>query len=140
MSSRKRVLLLEDHDDSRELLAALLRRSGFDVTAYDRCEPAERHLAACDIDIALLDVRMPERCGDDFGKELRERCPKTMIVFVTAEAIIAPLKQVVPDCFVIRKPIDVAVLLELLACFTSDGGYRSPPRNETDDRAGPGKM
>ena len=81
-------------------LAALLRRSGFDVSAYDRCEPAQRHLDACDVDVALLDVRMPDRCGDDFGKELRARCPKTMIVFVTAETLIDPLKEAVPDCFV----------------------------------------
>jgi DNA-binding NtrC family response regulator len=140
MSSRKRVLLLEDHDDSRYALAALLRRSGFDVTAYDRCKPAEVHLAAGDIDIALLDVRMPERCGDDFGKELRQRCPKTMIVFVTGEEMIDPLKEQVPDCFVIRKPVDVDVLLELLACFTSDRGYASPIRRETEDRARPGNM
>src|SRR5687767_2204393 len=99
MSSQKRVLVVEDHDDSREMLAALLRRSGFTVKSYDRCKEAEPHLEACDIDIALLDVRMPDRCGDDFGKELRKRCPKTMIVFCTGEALIDPLKQAVSDCF-----------------------------------------
>ena len=116
MSTRKRILVIEDHDDSRELLTALLRRSGFDVMAYGRCAPAEPHIEACDIDVALLDVRMPDRCGDDFGKALRVRCPKTMIVFVTGEARIDPLKSAVPDCFVLRKPIDVSVLLELLEC------------------------
>src|SRR3954464_6877912 len=135
MSGGKRILLLEDHDDSRELLAALLRRPGLGVTAYDRCDPAERHLADCDIDIALLDVRMPGRCGDAFGKELRERCPKTMIVFVTGEALIHPLKEAVPASFFTQKPIDVAVLLELLACFTSDRVCGSTMRKETDDRA-----
>ena len=140
MSSRKRVLLVEDHDDSREILATLLRRSGFEVTAYDRCAPAELHLEACDMDIALLDVRLPERCGDDFGIELRQRCPKTMIVFVTGEELLEPLKAAVPDCFVMRKPIDAAVLLELLACFNSDAGYASPMRKATDDRARPGNM
>ena len=140
MSNRKRVLIVEDHDDSREVLAALLRRAGFEVSAYAGCAPAEGHLAACDIDVALLDVRMPDRCGDDFGKDLRRRCPKTMIVFVTGEALIDPLKKAVPDCFVLRKPIDVAVLLELLACFHSDTGYASPMRKEMEDRAGPGTM
>jgi DNA-binding response OmpR family regulator len=140
MSIRKRVLLVEDHDDSREILAALLRRSGFDVFAYDRCKPAEPHLGVCDVEIALLDVRMPERCGDDFGRELRARCPKVMIVFVTGEPLIDPLKAAVPDCFVMRKPIDVAVLLELLKCFNSDAGYRSPVRKEMDDRVRPGNM
>jgi DNA-binding NtrC family response regulator len=138
--SRKRILLLEDHKDSREPLAELLRRSGFDVSAYDRCAPAEPHLAAGDIDIALLDVRMPGRCGDDFGKELRKRWPKTMIVFVTGEAMIDPLWQAVPDCFVMRKPVDVAELLELLARFTSDGGYGAAVRKVTEGRARPGKM
>jgi DNA-binding NtrC family response regulator len=140
MSSQKRVLIVEDHDDSRELLAALLRRSGFDVTTHNNCKSAEPHLENCDADIALLDVRMPDRCGDDFGKELRERCPKTMIVFVTGEAIIDPLKEAVPDCFVIRKPIDVAVLLELLECFCSETGYASPLRKAMEDRARPGNL
>jgi DNA-binding response OmpR family regulator len=122
MSKQKRVLIVEDHDDSRTLLAALLRRSGFAVSAYESCALAEPHLAACDIDIALLDVPMPDRCGDDFGRELRERCPKTMIVFITGEPLVDALKVAVPDCFVLRKPIDAAVLLELLACFCSDTG------------------
>ena len=140
MAGGNRVLLIEDHDDSREILAAVLRRSGFEVTSYDRCKPAESHMETCDMDIALLDVRMPERCGDDFGQELRARCPKVMIVFVTGEDLIDPLKTAVPDCFVIRKPIDSAVLLELLTCFDSDGRYASPVRKEMRDRARPGNM
>ena len=140
MSSPKRVLLIEDHDDSREILAALLRRAGFEVVAYDRCAPAEVHLEACDLDVALLDVRLPDRSGDDFGSELRGRCPNAMIVFVTGEALVDPLKDAVPDCFVLRTPIDAAVLLELLACFNSKAGYASPIREEIDDQARPGNM
>jgi DNA-binding NtrC family response regulator len=138
MSTRKRVLLIEDNDDSRELLAAVLRRWELDVFAYDGCKAAEPHLEACDVDIALLDVRMPGRCGDDFGKELRTRCPKTMIVFITGECLVHPLKAAVPECFVLRKPFDVEVLRELLACFSSETGYRSPVPKEADRRAGPG--
>ena len=140
MSIRKRVLLVEDHDDSREVLATLLRHAGFDVFAYNGCQTAEPHLGACDIDIALLDVRMPGRCGDDFGRELRERCPHVMIVFVTGEELIHPLKAAVPDCFVMRKPIDAAVLMELLGCFASGAGYRSPEGYEPDDRTPSGGM
>jgi DNA-binding response OmpR family regulator len=140
MSSRRRVLLIEDHDDSREILGTLLRASGFEVTAYDRCKPAEVHLDAGDIDIALLDVRMPERCGDDFGRELRQRCPRTMIVFVTGEELVEPLKAAVPDCFVMRKPLDAAILLELMQCFCSGRGYAMPWRSQMNNRARPGNM
>lgn len=139
MSSRKRVLVLDDDDDSRRMLAMLLGHARFEVVSYDRCAAAEGHLSA-DVDIALLDVRMPERCGDDFGRELRERCPKTMIVFITAEPLIEPLKAAVPDCFVLRKPIDPAVLLELLNCFTSGREYQWPRGKHTDDWARPGNM
>jgi DNA-binding response OmpR family regulator len=140
MPHGKRVLVIEDHDDSRIALTRVLRRYGFTVTDYDRCKPAEKHLETCDLDIALLDVRMPERCGDDYGRELRERCPKTMIVFLTGEALVEPLKEKVPDCFVLRKPVDCAVLLELLTCFKSDTAYDSPMSKEADDRARPGNM
>lgn len=138
MSKPKRVLLLEDHDDGRELLAALLHRWGFEVFAYDGCGPAEPHLEACDVDVALLDVRMPGRCGDDFGKELRARCPKTMIVFITGEDRLHPLKAAVPGCFVLRKPFDAAVLRELLDCFDPETGIRPPVPKGADRRAGRG--
>jgi DNA-binding response OmpR family regulator len=134
MSNQRRVLVLEDHDDSRTLLAALLRQAGFDVVAYGCCAAAELHLDVCDIDIALLDVRLPERRGDDFGRELRQRCPKTMIVFVTGEPLIDPLKQAVPDCFVIRKPIDPAVLLELIDCHTAGPAGDCGNGEDTNDR------
>ncbi len=140
MTGVKRVLLLEDHDDSREFLAEVLRREGFNVTAYASCAAAEHHLDACDMDVALLDVRMPERCGDDFGRELRARCPKTMIVFVTGEAHFEPLKDAVPDCFVLRKPVDAKVLLELLRCFRSDEKYGSEVKSEREDQARGGNM
>ena len=138
MSKQKRVLLVEDSDDSREMLATLLRRWGHDVFAYDGCKAAEPHLESCDVEVALLDVRMPGRCGDDFGKELRARCPGTMIVFITGESLVHPLKAAVPDCFVLRKPFDVEVLRELLACFDPETGYRPPVPKAADRRAGRG--
>lgn len=140
MPQAKRILVIEDHDDSRLALTRVLKRFGFDVVDYDRCQPAEKHLEVCDMDIALLDVRIPGRCGDDYGKELRDRCPKTMIVFLTGEALIEPLKEKVPDCFVLRKPVDCAVLMELLTCFKSETAYDSPMSKELDERAGPGNM
>lgn len=135
-----RLLLVEDHDDSRRLLTVLLRGKGFQVEGYDHCEPAERHLAACDIDIALLAVRLPGRSGDDFGRELRLKCPHTMIVFITGESLLEPLKEAVPDCFVMRKPIDADLLMELLQCFDSKAGYGSAMGRQMDDQAGPGTM
>ena len=84
------------------------------------------------------ELRMPGRCGDDFGKEVRARCPKAMIVFITGEALVQPLKAAVPGCFVLRKPFDAEVLRELLACFSPETGFRPPVPKEVDRRARPG--
>ena len=140
MAGGKRVLIIEDHDDSRRALSLMMRHKGFAVKDYDHCEAAATHLSNCDIDIALLDVRLPGRCGDDFGRELRERCPKAMIVFITGEAILEPLKEAVSDCFVMRKPVDADLLLGLVECFESKKGYGSQMGEHMDDKAGPHTM
>ena len=58
------VLLVDDYDDTREALAALLRSAGFTVTSAWGAEDALRHfregLRPC---IALLDLRMPGMDG-----------------------------------------------------------------------------
>lgn len=138
MTATKRLLLIEDHHDTLEVMRMLLESSGFRVSAYDHCKPAEVHLSSCDFDIALLDVRLPGRCGDDFAKELRANCPKTMIVFLTAEDRVEPLKDAVPDCFVLRKPVDIQMLLDLLRRHDAEDGLGSIRPRSMDDQDRPG--
>jgi CheY-like chemotaxis protein len=58
------VLVVDDHDDSREALTALLRASGFDVreaaSADDALTQLRQGLRPC---VALLDLRMPDVDG-----------------------------------------------------------------------------
>ncbi len=112
----KRVLVVEDDDDSREALCRLLRCKGFEVTAFPHANGGVDSMAICDAHFALLDVRMPGRSGDDLGRELALRCPNTRIIFLTGEDALHDLKAAVPSSFVIRKPIDVALLFELMSC------------------------
>jgi FixJ family two-component response regulator len=112
----RRVIVVEDHDDSRALLCRLLRTRGFKVTAFADGNGGVDAMAICDAHFALLDVRMPGRAGDDVGRELAERCPNTRIIFLIGESDIDLLKRAVPSCFVIRKPIDFAMLFQLMDC------------------------
>ena len=111
----KRVLLVEDHDDSRELFTFFLRRDGLDVVACRSVEDAVPAVADCAPDLALLDVRLPGRSGDDFGRELAERCPDTRIVFLTGEHDVDRLKRLVPTSRVLRKPITGDTLRSVVA-------------------------
>ncbi len=72
-SSPPRVLLVEDQDNERELLATCLRHGGIDVTtaangheAFDRLHEAELP------DLVLLDMRMPDVDGPTLLKAIRD--------------------------------------------------------------------
>jgi hypothetical protein len=60
---------------------------------------------------------VPATCStDDFGRELRQRCPRTMIVFITGEKNLKSIKASVADCFGMWKPVNKDLLLKRLPC------------------------
>jgi DNA-binding response OmpR family regulator len=127
----KRILYLEDEATTRTAMAYVLRQEGYEVISHPNAEEALPHIAAGDVDIALLDVRLPGRFGDDFGRELAEKSPKVQIIFLTAEEDIDRIKQLVPSSMTIRKPVDIAVLLEILRCHDAAKPAQedAPPQN-----------
>lgn len=109
-----RILVLEDHDDVRLWLKLSLECEGFAVADYATAESAAAGLDGPGPDVAILDVRLPGRSGDAFGRDLVRRHPGTRVIFATAEADLAALTAAVPDCLVLRKPFDFDALLPLL--------------------------
>jgi DNA-binding response OmpR family regulator len=73
-------LIVEDHRDTAEGLAVLLRMQGHEViTAYDgvaafsRCEDFRP-------DTVLLDIGLPEMDGYEVGRRIRERLGKDVLI------------------------------------------------------------
>lgn len=67
-----RVLLVEDHPDSREVMAALLTASNFAVKTASSVEAA-LHLAATEpFDIVVSDLGLPDGTGYDLMKQIRD--------------------------------------------------------------------
>lgn len=81
-----RVLLVEDSEAFRGTIAFLLGRvDGVEVVG----EVAEgvAAAAACTelrVDVAVLDLRLPDASGPTVAAELRERCPGVAVVFLSA--------------------------------------------------------
>jgi PAS domain S-box-containing protein len=70
---RLRVLLVEDNQDSREILAELLGELHYDVkTASSMAAALELAAAEC-FDIAVSDLGLPDGTGWDLMKQLRDR-------------------------------------------------------------------
>jgi signal transduction histidine kinase len=68
-----RVLLVEDHPDSREVLAALLGASKCAVMTASSVESALQLAAAERFDIIVSDLGLPDGTGYDLMKQLRDR-------------------------------------------------------------------
>src|SRR5438876_788549 len=69
--SRPRVLLAEDSDAARVLIAALLRRMGCEVDAVEHGEEALSHVQNFSYDLILLDIEMPVMDGVIAAREIR---------------------------------------------------------------------
>src|SRR5436190_23453045 len=99
---RKRILLVEDNDDTRQFMALLLRQEGHEVWDQTSAEDAEAAIERgldCQAHVAILDVRLPGEYGDEFGRRLKKNCPRMRVIFVTAETDIKRLKRAVESCF-----------------------------------------
>jgi signal transduction histidine kinase/ActR/RegA family two-component response regulator len=68
----RRILLIEDHPDAREMLCQLLELAGHEVrTAADGATGLELLKAECP-DVALIDIGLPGLDGYQVGKRIRE--------------------------------------------------------------------
>lgn len=68
-----RILLVEDHADTADVAARLLRGRGYDVVVAASIKTALTAAEGNDIDLALCDIGLPDGDGCDLMRELRNR-------------------------------------------------------------------
>ena len=81
-----RVLYVDYHDDSREMLKALLSISQIDVTAVASAESALSLMDAERFDIYLLDSWLADTDGFELCRLMRESKPDTPVLFFSGAA------------------------------------------------------
>ncbi len=82
------VLLVEDDEAARFAMAALLVREGYLVFSAGSCHDALGTLRQplSPIDVAVLDVHLPDASGIDLCARLRELHPRLPVIICTGEA------------------------------------------------------
>jgi CheY-like chemotaxis protein len=70
-----RVLLVDDDEDSAEMLGLLLTRRGFEVTIARSVASAVEAAAAAPVDVLLSDIGLPDGTGHDLLARLRSMGP-----------------------------------------------------------------
>jgi PAS domain S-box-containing protein len=112
--SARRVLLVEDHVDSREFMQSLLESDGHTVEAVRSVEEAKARLAAeAPLDVLVTDIGLPDGSGWDLVVHARECRPTLRIGVVTGWE---PRNEQDPACdFTLRKPVGATDLLAQIA-------------------------
>jgi len=88
MSSHRRVLYVDDNQDSREMVSFMLRYSNLncEIISVDSAESAISLIARQTFDFYILDYALPEMSGIELCREIRKSDPTTPILFFTAMA------------------------------------------------------
>lgn len=104
-----RILLVDDHEDSRELLEMWLADAGHTVLSAGTLAEA-RALVSEPIDILLSDIHLPDGDGTTLAAEIRVAHPNAKTIALTGDA------RAKSESFdvILTKPIDLLQLKTLI--------------------------
>ena len=71
MSTRKKILIVEDNEDCRELQTVVVRRLGYKVIEANNGAAAIKEALAEKPDLILMDLSMPKMSGEDAIVQLK---------------------------------------------------------------------
>ena len=122
-----RVLVVEDDDDSRELICALIERAGAMVMCVASVARATEVYRSFDPDVVLTDFSMPGADGFDLIREFR-KAPSTRAVAVPILVLSGHSEDnwhahalAAGAAGVLIKPFDPAVLITWIAAALAPG-------------------
>jgi CheY-like chemotaxis protein len=121
VSEPPKLLLVEDHADTRDAMCLILRRSGFEVTAVSTVAGA---LAALQThQCLLLDLMLPDGSGLEVLRCARRDFPEMRTVVLSATADVTVLYEAMELAqHVFLKPIPIH---DLLSCLASASAPKS---------------
>ena len=114
---RLSILVVDDDINQRSLMSDLLKPIGFEVLLAKNALRGFDQLQENDVDLVLMDVRMPEMNGWKMVKMLRERHYKMPVLMVSANARDAEYNLQAEGYHngYIAKPINLEALLGKIA-------------------------
>jgi signal transduction histidine kinase/CheY-like chemotaxis protein len=131
---RGNVLVVDDDEQTRHEIAALLERAGYQVLAAADGENALRDVDAYDglLDLAVIDLRMPGMDGPQLAASLLERDPDVKLLFISGHDSeeLQARGLLDRDASFLAKPFTAEALL-----LRIQASLRSPPLAAVSERA-----
>jgi DNA-binding NtrC family response regulator len=107
------ILIVDDDDTIRTTLAAILEQEGYEVELAKSGAEAIKISNEKLLDLALIDMRLPDMNGTEILGRLKERIPKTIKIMVTGYPSLENAVKSVnegADGYLL-KPVDAGIVL-----------------------------
>lgn len=127
IENKAKVLLVDDEADIRKTLSTLLTKWGYSVISAKNGDDALQMIESHpELDVVLLDLRMPGRGGLEILKEIHARTPKLGVIIMTAllDREIARRTIELGAFDYLIKPFDLSALETTISACLSRQEYR----------------
>ena len=124
--TKARILHVDDHQDTRLMMAALLQDCGYGVLTAGSVAEGFELAKEIDFDLYILDVRLPDGTGVELCQKLRELHAGTPILYYSAYGDEADHQNALNICgnAYLKKPVciaDIQETIEKLLAETENG-------------------
>lgn len=135
LDSSATILVVEDEQEIRELMALHLLRQGFKVKECASAEDAQNEFQKHKFDLVILDWMLPGVSGFDFLSQLKKSVTPPSVLMVTAKAepqdIVSGLEGGADDY--LTKPFDPGVFMaRVRALLRRSKARENPPLTDSE--------
>jgi len=117
MADSASIHIVDDEEDLARNLRDILELHHYSVTISHSCSSAIEHLRENPVELAIIDMNLPDRKGEDLIRELSLQSPTTEFIVLTGHASIESAIDAVKHRKIVAyeiKPVHIGHLLTLL--------------------------
>jgi len=123
MSSKNKILLVEDHEDTRDLMVLLLSQLNYDVVTTTTVAGALSLAESFNFDLFVLDSLLSDGTGTELCRQIRQHDASTPILFYSARAFDEDRDEALSAGAqkYLVKPVDTAVFSRAVSELLTGG-------------------
>jgi signal transduction histidine kinase len=116
MGDRSRILIIDDDPLIRKTLSDILSAKGYELTVTSYGAEGLAIARQCDVDIVLVDLKLPDISGLDVLQGLKQTCPQVEAIVLTGHATLdSAIDATNRGAFsYLQKPYEIEQLLLLI--------------------------
>ena len=116
MGEGARILIVDDDENIRKVIATILEEEGYQVESVDTAKKAIETTRKKYYNLALIDIRLPDMEGIELLTKIRDTTPKMRKIVITGYPTLQNAMEAVnrgADAY-IMKPFDMSMVLETI--------------------------